>query len=64
MNPNRQISREISNLRSILDETVKDALEPLVAIQRFFDFVEEWEKVCPVGHDISWEELVFKKARN
>jgi DNA polymerase III subunit epsilon len=60
VNPKRQISREITELTSISNEKVKNAPESLEAITDFFDFVEEWETVCMIGHYISFDELVLK----
>ncbi|WP_019153930.1 3'-5' exonuclease [Robertmurraya massiliosenegalensis] len=60
VNPKRQISREITELTSISNEIVQNAPGSLEAIRRFFDFVEEWETVCMVGHYISFDTLVFK----
>lgn len=60
VNPNRQISREITELTSISTENVEDAPKAMEAIMRFFDFVDSKETVCLVGHYVSFDALVFK----
>lgn len=60
VNPNRQISREITELTSISDERVKAAPQALEAMMSFFDYVESREPVCLVGHYVSFDALAMK----
>lgn len=60
VNPNRQISREITELTSISDERVKAAPQALEAMMSFFDYVESRETVCLVGHYVSFDALAMK----
>ncbi|CAM3610578.1 3'-5' exonuclease [Cytobacillus oceanisediminis] len=60
VNPNRQISREITELTSISDERVKAAPQALEAMVSFFDYVESRETVCLVGHYVSFDALAMK----
>lgn len=60
VNPNRQISREITELTSISEERVKAAPQALEAMMSFFDYVESRETVCLVGHYVSFDALAMK----
>ncbi|SDP60192.1 DNA polymerase-3 subunit epsilon [Litchfieldia salsa] len=60
VNPNRQISREITELTHISDTDVKDAPLALDAIKSFFNNVNEHHSVCLVGHYVSFDMLVLK----
>ncbi|PWW31222.1 DNA polymerase-3 subunit epsilon [Cytobacillus oceanisediminis] len=60
VNPNRQISREITELTSISDERVKAAPQALEAMMSFFDYIESRETVCLVGHYVSFDALAMK----
>ncbi len=60
VNPNRQISREITELTSITNDMVRDAPQALEAMQHFFDFVSETNSACFVGHYVQFDMLVLK----
>jgi DNA polymerase-3 subunit epsilon len=60
VNPNRQISREITELTSISDERVKAAPQALEAMMSFFDYIESRETDCLVGHYVSFDALAMK----
>jgi DNA polymerase III subunit epsilon len=61
VNPNRQISREITTLTGITNERVAGAPKALDAILAFFDYVETRKPVCLVGHYVSFDSLVLKQ---
>lgn len=60
VNPERQISREITELTSITNQHVEKAPLAADAISTFFDYVESHEAVCLVGHYVSFDTLVLK----
>lgn len=60
VNPNRQISREITKLTKISDNLVENAPTSLEAIEAFFNHVNQLETVCLVGHYVSFDMLVLK----
>ncbi len=60
VNPNRQISREISELTGISENLVEDAPTAYEAIQRFFEHVMKKESSCLVGHYVAFDMLVLK----
>lgn len=60
VNPNRQISQEITELTSISNDLVASAPTALEAITNFFHFIRSQESVCLVGHYISFDALVLK----
>jgi DNA polymerase III subunit epsilon len=60
VNPNRQISREITELTNITDNEVENAPIALEAIKSFFKHVNQQQSVCLVGHYVSFDILVLK----
>ncbi len=60
VNPNRQISREITELTSISNSMVQDAPFALEAISTFFDYVEQTNSVAFVGHYVTFDMLVLQ----
>jgi DNA polymerase-3 subunit epsilon len=60
VNPNRQISREITELTKISNERVAGAPKSLEAITSFMEYIEETESVGLVGHYIGFDMLVLK----
>ncbi|MFE8701819.1 PolC-type DNA polymerase III [Cytobacillus sp. FJAT-54145] len=60
INPNRQISREITELTSISNEKVAGAPKSLEGTLSFFEYVKSWESVCLVGHYVGFDALVLK----
>ncbi|MGN1401182.1 MAG: PolC-type DNA polymerase III [Bacillus sp. (in: firmicutes)] len=60
VNPDRQISREITDLTSITNEMVKNAPDALTAIASFFEFVEKSNSVGFVGHYVDFDMRVIK----
>jgi len=59
VNPNRHISQEITQLTSICDSNVKNAPQAIEAISSFFDFVDQNNSVCYVGHYVAFDILVL-----
>ncbi|WP_374720913.1 3'-5' exonuclease [Peribacillus tepidiphilus] len=60
VNPNRQISREITELTKISNERVAGAPKSLEAITSFMEYIEETKSVGLVGHYIGFDMLVLK----
>ncbi|MBM7704026.1 exonuclease domain-containing protein [Metabacillus iocasae] len=60
VNPERQISQEITELTTITNEQVAGAPFALEAIEQFFDFVQRNETSCLVGHYVAFDVLVLK----
>ncbi len=60
VNPNRQISREITELTSISNSMVRDAPFSMEAISEFFRFVESTNSIGFVGHYVAFDMLVLK----
>jgi DNA polymerase III subunit epsilon len=60
VNPNRQISREITELTTITNERVACAPQAFEAIVSFFDYVGTRQPVCLVGHYVQFDTLVLK----
>lgn len=60
VNPNRQISQEITELTSITNDMVRDAPQALEAMYSFFDFILETNSTCFVGHYVSFDMLVLR----
>lgn len=60
VNPNRQISREITELTSITNEMVDDAPQAIEAMEQFFSFIAETNSTCFVGHYVDFDMLVLK----
>ncbi len=60
VNPNRDIPSVIVELTNITSEKVQDAPTAIEALQQFFQFVEQKQSVCFVGHYISFDLFVMK----
>lgn len=60
VNPNRQISREITELTSISNSMVHDAPTAIEAISSFFEYVEACDCQSFVGHYVEFDMLVLK----
>ncbi|MGJ7035973.1 3'-5' exonuclease [Anoxybacillus eryuanensis] len=60
VNPNRDIPPVIVELTNITEEKVQHAPIALEALQQFFQFVEQKQSVCFVGHYISFDLFVMK----
>jgi DNA polymerase III subunit epsilon len=61
VNPRRRIPHEIVELTGITNEQVEKAPSPIIAIEQFFQFVEQRKSVCFVGHYISFDLFVMKQ---
>lgn len=60
VNPNRDIPPVIVELTNITKEKVQHAPMAIEALQQFFQFVEQKQSVCFVGHYISFDLFVMK----
>ncbi|WP_110112594.1 3'-5' exonuclease [Bacillus sp. CGMCC 1.16541] len=60
VNPERQISQEITDLTTISNEHVAGAPLSLEAIEQFFHFVQKHGTTCLVGHYVAFDILVLK----
>ncbi|MDS9472941.1 PolC-type DNA polymerase III [Sporosarcina pasteurii] len=60
-NPSREIPAHITTLTSIEQHHVKDAPNSLEAIKNYFQFVEDNNSNCWVGHHLTFDTMVIKK---
>ena len=61
VDPERQISREITELTSISDEMIRNAPPAAKAVSAFFDFIAASDAACLIGHYVSFDQLLLKQ---